>query len=294
MASNSQRKTVLITGCSSGIGEALAREFQAQGYHVIATARKIEAISHLQKAGMTTLSLDVTKPESVTAIKTEVEKLNDGKLDVLVNNAGILTRGALADVSREHIFSIFNTNLFGLMAVVSSLLPLLIAAKGTIVNISSASSVTPFPFKGPYAMTKAALNSYGRTLAIELSPFDVRVLTCPTGYIESKLEANGTDQVPENSLYKAMAGKMELGVPQKQMEGAEYAKVVVNEVEKGRGWGLGPLRFGAMREWLWVGTGASKGYWASMMGESFLQRGFKDIIGWNEITRVVRKDNGLE
>lgn len=57
------------------------------GYHVIATARKIEAISHLRKAGMTTLSLDVTKPESVTAIKTEVEKLSDGKLDVLVNNA---------------------------------------------------------------------------------------------------------------------------------------------------------------------------------------------------------------
>ncbi|RFU82107.1 short chain dehydrogenase reductase [Trichoderma arundinaceum] len=120
----------------------------------------------------------------------EVEKVTGGKLDILVNNAGILTRGALADVSPEHIYTIFNTNVFGLMAVVSSVLPLLIATKGTIVNISSASSVTPFPFKGPYAMTKAALNSYGRTLAIELSPFDVRVLTCPTG------------------LYKAMAGRM--------------------------------------------------------------------------------------
>ncbi|KAK4066311.1 uncharacterized protein Triagg1_8143 [Trichoderma aggressivum f. europaeum] len=264
------------------------------GYYVVATARKVDAISHLKKVGMTTISLDVTKPESIAAMKVQVEKLCDGKLDVLVNNAGILTRGALADVSLEHVYSIFNTNVFGLMAVVSSLLPLLIATKGTIVNISSASSVTPFPFKGPYAMTKAALNSYGRTLAIELSPFDVHVLTCPTGYIESKLEANGTDQVPENSLYKAMAGKMELGVPEKQMEGAGYAELVVSEVEKGRGWGFGPWRFGAMREWLWVGTGASKGYWASMMGETFLQRGFKGIINWDEVTRVVRKDNGLE
>ncbi|UKZ82827.1 putative secondary metabolism biosynthetic enzyme [Trichoderma virens FT-333] len=293
MASQSQQKTVLITGCSSGIGEALAREFQARGYHVIATARKIEKISHLQKAGMTTLSLDVTKPESVMAAKVEVERISDGKLDVLVNNAGILTRGALADVSSEHIYSIFNTNVFGLMAVVSTLLPLLIAAKGTIVNISSASSVTPFPFKGPYAMTKAALNSYARTLAIELSPFDVRVLTCPSGYVQSKLEANGTDQVPENSLYKAMAGRMELGVPEKQMDGAEYAKLIVAEVQKGRGWSLGPWRFGAMREWLWVGTGASKGYWASMMGEAVLQQGFKDLINWDEITRIIRKDKDL-
>lgn len=179
------------------------------------------------------------------------------------------------------------------MTVVSSLLPLLITAKGTIVNISSASSVTPFPFKGPYAMTKAALNSYGRTLAIELSPFDVHVLTCPTGYIQSKLEVNGTDQVPENSLYKAMAGRMELGSPDTQMEGTEYAKRVVSEVEKGRGWGFGPWRFGAMREWLWVGTGASKGYWASMMGEAFLQRGYKGMINWDEITRVLRKEDDL-
>ncbi|PON30072.1 NADPH-dependent 1-acyldihydroxyacetone phosphate reductase [Trichoderma gamsii] len=242
---------------------------------------------------MTTLSLDVTQPESVKAAGLEVERITDGKLDVLVNNAGILTRGALADVSPEHIYSIFNTNVFGIMAVVSALLPLLIAAKGTIVNISSASSVTPFPFKGPYAMTKAALNSYGRTLAIELSPFDVHVLTCPTGYIESKLEANGTDQVPENSLYKAMAGRMELGSPDMQMEGTEYAKLVVNEVQKGRGWGFGPWRFGAMREWLWVGTGASKGYWASMMGETFLQRGYKGMINWDEVTRVLRQEKDL-
>ncbi|KAL6909311.1 hypothetical protein GGI43DRAFT_429884 [Trichoderma evansii] len=293
MASNSQRKTVLITGCSSGIGEALAKEFQARGYHVIATARKLESICHLVEIGMTTLALDVTKPESVKATKVEVERITGGKLDVLVNNAGILTRGALADVSPEQVYSIFNTNVFGIMAVVSSLLPLLIATKGTIINISSASSVTPFPFKGPYAMTKAALNSYGRTLAIELSPFDVHVLTCPTGYIESKLEANGTDQVPENSLYKVMAGKMDLWFPAKQMEGAEYAKLVVNEVQKGRGWGLGPWRFGAMREWLWVGTGASKGYWASMMGEAFLQRGYKGMINWNDISRSIREEKGL-
>ncbi|KAL7917169.1 hypothetical protein ACQKWADRAFT_326265 [Trichoderma austrokoningii] len=293
MSSNTQRKSVLITGCSSGIGEALAREFQTRGYFVIATARRLETITHLRDTGMTTLSLDVTKSESIESAETEVKRITDGKLDVLVNNAGILTRGALADVSSEHIYSIFNTNVFGIMALVSALLPLLIAAKGTIVNISSASSVTPFAFKGPYAMTKAALNSYGRTLAIELSPFDVHVLTCPTGYIKSRLEDNGTDQVPENSLYKAMAGKMDLGSPDKQMEGTEYAKLVVNEVQKGRGWRFGLWRFGAMREWLWVGTGASKGYWGSMMGEALLQRGYKGMINWDEISRILRKEKDL-
>lgn len=182
---------------------------------------------------------------------------------------------------------IFNTNVFGVAAVVSAFLSQLINTKGTIVNISSGSSVTPYPFKGMYAMTKAAINSYGRTLAIELSPFDMRVLTCPTGYIQTPLADNGRDFVPEGSLYKAMEGKMELGIPPQMMPAPEYAKRIVQEVQKGLAWVLGPFRFGGMAEWLWLGTTAAKGRWVSLLGESFIQHGIKGIFNWPEVSRTL-------
>lgn len=179
---------------------------------------------------------------------------------------------------------IFNTNVFGVAAVVSAFLPQLIAAKGTIVNISSSSSVAPYPFKGMYAMTKAAINSYGRTLAIELSPFDVRVLTCPTGYLQTPLAQNGRDYVPAGSLYKALEGNMKLGIPSQMMPAPECARRIVQEVQKGHARVLGPFRFGGMAEWLWLGTTA---HWASWLGESFIQHGVKRIFNWPEISRTL-------
>lgn len=183
---------------------------------------------------------------------------------------------------------IFNTNVFGLVSTVSVFLPQLIAAKsGVIVNISSASSVTPLPFKGLYAMTKAALNSYGRTLAIELEPFGVRVLTCPTGYIQTPLEANGRDYVPEGSLYKPMEGKMEVGVPPRQMPAPVFARRIVREACKAPAWKIGPFRISGMAEWLWVGEMAATGRWISWIGEGFIQYGMKGVVNWPEITRTL-------
>jgi len=83
------QKTVLITGTSSGIGNQLARVFTQKGWKVLATARKVESISDLTDLGVTALSLDVDKPESIAALKEEVEEITGGKLDMLINNAGI-------------------------------------------------------------------------------------------------------------------------------------------------------------------------------------------------------------
>jgi 1-acylglycerone phosphate reductase len=84
----SKKKIVLITGCSSGIGHALAREFYAKGYNVLATARRTDSIQDLKSLGITPLSVDVDSPESIAALKKEVEAITGGKLDMLINNAG--------------------------------------------------------------------------------------------------------------------------------------------------------------------------------------------------------------
>jgi NADPH:quinone reductase-like Zn-dependent oxidoreductase len=88
---NMSQKTVLITGTSSGIGHSLARLLNAKGFKVLATARKTESISDLTALGITALALDVDKPESIAALKVEVEKITGGKLDILINNAGMYT-----------------------------------------------------------------------------------------------------------------------------------------------------------------------------------------------------------
>jgi 1-acylglycerone phosphate reductase len=85
----SKKKTVLITGCSSGIGNALAKELNAKGYHVLATARRTDSIQELKSLGITPLAVDVDSPESIAALKKEVEEITGGKLDMLINNAGL-------------------------------------------------------------------------------------------------------------------------------------------------------------------------------------------------------------
>ncbi|KAJ3543823.1 hypothetical protein NM208_g3372 [Fusarium decemcellulare] len=286
-----RKKTVLISGCSSGIGKALAIDFHNRGYNVVATARRLESIAPLADMGMTTLSLDITKQETIESLKPLVDEATGGQLDILVNNAGTTAVMPLADATYEHASAVFHTNLFGHMAMVSSFLPLLMAAKGTVLNISSASSIAPFPFRGLYAMTKAALNAYGRNLAIELSPFGVHVSTVIAGYVETGLSNHSTLPLPEDSLYKVLEGQFRRGNPAKCMPADVFARQVVDEVEKGRGWGLGSWRFGAMKEWLWAGTSATVVSWLALLGEGVLQRLSKNLTKWDQVTEILVEAN---
>jgi 1-acylglycerone phosphate reductase len=109
--------------------------------HVLATARNAESISDLSAQGITALSLDVDKPESILALKDEVTKLTDGKLDYLVNNAGRNQTVPALDLDMDEVERTFSTNVFGVMRMCQAFAPLVIAAKGTIVQIGSLAGI---------------------------------------------------------------------------------------------------------------------------------------------------------
>jgi len=201
MADRNTRKTVLITGAGiGGIGGELAREFHRKGYRVFATARRPETIAVLKEEGIETLSLDVTKADSIAACVKEVEGLTGGKLDILWNNAGINYTVPAIELDIDEVRNLFETNVFGVMAVTQAFVPFLIATKGKIVMTGSLSGVMPHMFSSAYNASKGALHCYTNTLRVELSPFDVQVINIITGGVKSQLGRTDRDLEP-NSLY---------------------------------------------------------------------------------------------
>ncbi|KAL9096124.1 MAG: hypothetical protein Q9165_001647 [Trypethelium subeluteriae] len=184
------KKTVLITGCSSGIG-----------FRVFATARKTTSISDLRERGIETLSLEVTQPASVTALRAEVERLTTGRgLDYLVNNAGRNYTVPALDVDFDEVQETFETNVFGVMRICQAFAPLVIQARGTIVQIGSIAGVMPYVFGSVYNASKAALHQYSNTLRVELQPFGVKVVTIVTGGVTSNISRTER-RLPEGSFY---------------------------------------------------------------------------------------------
>jgi 1-acylglycerone phosphate reductase len=145
-------KTVLITGCSAGgIGHALVLAFQKSGFTVFATARSLKKMADLETLpNVHLLALDVTSPESVLAVAKKVEAETGGKLDVLVNNAGAIYVMPLLDVDIDAGKSLFEVNFWAVLRMVQAFADMLIAAKGTIVNVGSAAGVIPLPFQGMF------------------------------------------------------------------------------------------------------------------------------------------------
>ncbi|ERS95340.1 hypothetical protein HMPREF1624_08218 [Sporothrix schenckii ATCC 58251] len=250
-------QTVFITGCSpGGIGNALAREFHARGCKVIASARRAEALTDLQALGLETVLLDVDDEASVEAAVKAVADRTGGRLDILVNNAGTTYQMPLADIELARLRALFETNLVAVVGLTNRLLPQLMAARGLVVNISSASESLPFPFKGAYAMTKAALASYSRTLSVEVAPFGVRVLNVTTAFVQSQLGKRTPPPAwPADSLYDSMRGLPQGAGSGPRMLPETYAARVVGECLKGPGWlEWGPWRFGGTRETMMLGT----------------------------------------
>lgn len=130
-----------ISRTSSGIGEALAREFHKQGFRVFATARTAAKISFLADVGIETLPLEVNDPDSVTALRDEVSKRTGGRLDYLINNAGRNYTMLALDVDLDEVRDVFETNVVSVMRMCTTFAPLLIAAKGTIVQTGSVAGV---------------------------------------------------------------------------------------------------------------------------------------------------------
>ncbi|KAF2210904.1 hypothetical protein CERZMDRAFT_44391 [Cercospora zeae-maydis SCOH1-5] len=226
-------KSVLITGCSKGgIGHALAREFKKHGLRVFATARKAETISDLADQGVETLSLEATDQDSINALRREVESRTEGRLDFLVNNHGRNYTIPALDVDLDEIRLTFETNLFSVMRMCQAFAPLLINAKGTIVQIGSLAGIMPYVFGSVYNASKAALHSYSNTLRVELEPFDVRVVTIVTGGVKSNI-ARTHRTLPEDSIYLPLAKEYNERLVHSQATGVpneDYAKRVVYQL----------------------------------------------------------------
>lgn len=203
----------LITGCSSGLGRALAARVLAHGHRVVATARQPASLAELvavHPARCRRLALDVTSPVQVATVVTQAAEAF-GRLDVVVNNAGYGLVGALEEVSEEQIHRSFETNFFGALRVIRAALPILRAqGRGHFVNISAAAAIANYAGFSVYGATKCALEAVSESLAAEIKPLGLHVTIVQPGpfrtdFIARSLEkARGT--IP---AYEPTSGKFQ-------------------------------------------------------------------------------------
>lgn len=195
-------KVWFITGASSGLGRALAEEALTQGYRVVATARKPDALRDLvdkYSDAARAVMLDVTNPAEVKDSVTKAIR-EFGRLDVVVNNAGYGLVGAIEEPSDEQIRQLFETNVFGVLHVLRETLPILRRQRsGHIINISSRLGFVTFPSYGYYSATKYALHALSESLAQEVAALGIRVTIAEPGGMRTNFNEKGVVQ-PDNLL----------------------------------------------------------------------------------------------
>jgi NAD(P)-dependent dehydrogenase (short-subunit alcohol dehydrogenase family) len=240
-------KTVLITGCSSGIGRALCEQYLAKDFHVYASARNIYSLNDLaEHSNLTKLTLDVNSQSSIHDAIAHIKQDHDS-LDVLINNAGYAAMGPLADMPIEDLRAQFETNVFAPLELTKVCLPLLMAkkdrtkgdlkSKAQVVNIGSVSGITTTPFSGAYCATKAALHSLSDAQRMELAPFGIDVITVQPGAIESKFGDNSLNNVLQRitpkSLYAPLKDAIQARATASQdnpTPAAEFAESLVEQL----------------------------------------------------------------
>lgn len=188
-------KVALVTGASSGIGEATALKLQALGYTVYAVARRVDRMRILRDAGVRTLSMDVTDDASMQAgVKTIMAQ--SGRVDVLVNNAGYGTYGAVEDVPPDEARAQFEVNVFGAVRLIQLVLPHMRQNRsGTIVNITSMGGKIHTPLGAWYHGTKFALEAISDCLRLEVQPFGIDVVVIEPGGIKTEWAEIAADKL---------------------------------------------------------------------------------------------------
>ena len=182
------RGGVLVTGASSGIGAAIARELVERGFRVFGTIRRTEDEGALTVDGAVPIRMDVTDASSIAAARVAVERALGGRPFVgLINNAGIPAAGPLELLPLAELRQVLEVNVIGAVAVTQTFLPMLKASRGRVINISSLAGRTALPFLGPYAASKFALEAVSDSLRRELTPFGVGVVVIEPGNIQSKI-----------------------------------------------------------------------------------------------------------
>jgi len=192
-------KIALITGASSGMGKSTAKILQSQGYKVYGAARRLEEMNDLKDKGISIVSLDLTKDESiVNCVNTILDK--EGKIDILINNAGYGSYGAVEDVSIEEAKRQFEVNMFGLARITQLVLPKMRENQfGRIVNISSMGGKIYTPLGAWYHATKHAVEGWSDCLRLEVKPFGIDVVVVEPGGIKTPWGTIAADNLRKTS-----------------------------------------------------------------------------------------------
>ena len=214
-ANRGATRTALVTGASSGIGEDTARKLQALGYIVYGAARRTDRLQALAADGIRPLAMDVTDDASMSAGVNRILE-ETGRIDVLVNNAGYGSYGAIEDVPIDEARRQFEVNVFGLARLTQLVSPHMRArGSGTIINISSIGGRLTTPLGGWYHATKYAVEALSDALRMELHPFGIDVVVVEPGAIRTawwSIAADHLEATAEGSAYadqiRAVAGAM--------------------------------------------------------------------------------------
>ncbi len=190
MDKHSKIKSVLITGCSSGIGLCIAKGLKEKGYRVFASARSIDDVKNLQNLGFESLLLDLSSSESINTAVFKLYEMTD-TLYALINNGAYGQAGALEDISRDALEKQFQSNVFGWHELTNLVLPRMRDLNvGRIIYISSVLGFVSMPFRGPYVASKFAIEGLIATLRLELSDTNIKFSSIQPGPIESKFRKN--------------------------------------------------------------------------------------------------------
>lgn len=185
------QKSILITGCSTGIGLYCALELQKRNYRVFATARKLEDVEKLKSKGLEALQLDVDSSDSIkNTLQIILEKTN-GTLDAVFNNAGYAIAGAVEDITRDMMRTQFETNVFGTMELTNLIIPVMRKqGHGRIIQNTSILGVIPMAYRGAYCASKYALEGFSLTLRQELHGSNIHVSIIAPGAIRTQFREN--------------------------------------------------------------------------------------------------------
>jgi NAD(P)-dependent dehydrogenase (short-subunit alcohol dehydrogenase family) len=241
------KKTILITGASSGLGKEAAKVFQRNGWNVIATMRnpdtemELSALDHVLVTKLDVLELDSIE----TAVNAGIQKF--GRIDVLLNNAGYGAYGPLESFTREKVLRQFNTNVIGLIDVTKALLPhFRVNKSGTIINISSIGGKMAFPLGALYHGTKFAVEGISESLQYEVAQFGGKIKIIEPGAITTDFTGRSLDFSNDESLteYQPLIGKV-MSAMQSLFKNSSPASVIAEVIYRAATDGSDQLRYTA-------------------------------------------------
>ncbi|MDJ1505809.1 oxidoreductase [Xanthocytophaga agilis] len=231
------KKNVLVTGASAGIGKATAIYLAQNGYNVYGAARRMEKMQELTTYGIQPIALDLTEEESIQTCVEHIFK-EAGSIDVLVNNAGFGSEGAIEDVTMQEAKSQMEVNVFGAMHLTQLVLPKMRENRyGKIVNISSVGGRIALPLSGWYHASKFAIEALSDSMRMEVKPFGIDVIVIEPGGIKSEwgeIAMQSLVRVSGNSAYKEMVKGAEKGYKRTENNNSEpivIARLIKKAIE---------------------------------------------------------------